>query len=60
MTTTAEILATHGVTIDQAHDWLEAQVGSPLDILSASAALGLTNAMLGEMRSSRMARRRTR
>lgn len=49
MTTASQKLAEYGITMDQAHAWLMANLASPAGILSAATTYGMTNAMLGEI-----------
>ncbi|HSH92276.1 MAG TPA: hypothetical protein VK996_19980 [Ramlibacter sp.] len=47
--TTAEYLASLGVTMDQAYDWIVANANDPAYIHSIAAQFGITNAMLADI-----------
>lgn len=47
--TTPEYLAQFGITMQQAHDFVFANLGSPDHILSVAIQYGVTTAMLGDI-----------
>jgi hypothetical protein len=47
--TTSQLLASRGVTLQQAHDWVLSHLAAPQTIVDAARQFGLTNAQLGEI-----------
>ncbi|HSH89258.1 MAG TPA: hypothetical protein VK996_04695 [Ramlibacter sp.] len=47
--TAAQLLSGYGLTMDQAHEWLLANIGSPQYVLEICQAAHITNSMLGEI-----------
>lgn len=50
--TAAELLATHNLTVQQASDWIQANVGNPTLVYNTAMQFGVNSSMLAEIVSS--------